>query len=62
MQDEEKHRNLKVFKKLVQKNKVSEELNWKINNFIQEHSNIKKLTNIDEEAKFVENLPPNYKA
>lgn len=45
-QDIVKSKNMKIFKKLVDKNDISESLTWRINNYIEEHTNIKKLFNI----------------
>jgi hypothetical protein len=60
-QDIERGKNLKIFKKLADKNRIKEELSWKINNYIEEHANIKKLFNIEEEVQFVEKLPAAYR-
>ena len=56
-QDIVKSKNMKIFKKLVDKNDISESLTWRINNYIEEHTNIKKLFNIEEEVQFVSRLP-----
>ena len=48
---------MKIFKKLSDKHGIDESLSWKINNYIEEHTNIKKLFNIEEEVQFVEKLP-----
>ena len=48
---------MKIFKKLSDKHGIDESLSWKINNYIEEHANIKKLFNIEEEVQFVEKLP-----
>ena len=45
-QDIEKSKNMKIFKKLSDKHGIDESLSWKINNYIEEHTNIKKLFNI----------------
>jgi hypothetical protein len=37
---------MKIFKKLSDKHGIDESLSWKINNYIEEHTNIKKLFNI----------------
>lgn len=47
-QDIVKSKNMKIFKKLVDKNDISESLTWRINNYLEEHTNIKKLFNIEE--------------
>lgn len=52
-QDIEKSKSMKMFKKLSSKHDISESLSWKINNYIEEHTNIKKLFNIEEEKQFV---------
>ena len=48
---------MKIFKKLSDKHGIDESLSWKTNNYIEEHTNIKKLFNIEEEVQFVEKLP-----
>lgn len=45
-QDIEKSKSMKIFKKLADKHNINESLTWKINNYIEENSNIKKLFNI----------------
>jgi hypothetical protein len=60
-QDLEKSKNMKIFKKLSDKHKINESLSWKINNYIEEHTNIKKLFNIEEEVQFVSKLPTAYR-
>lgn len=47
-QDLEKGKNFKVFYKLSRKNDLSEDLEWRINNYIEESSNIKKKFNYEE--------------
>lgn len=60
-QDLEKSKNFKVFRKLAKKNDVSEDLEWRVNNYIEESSNIKKKFNYEEESYFVEKLPKGLK-
>lgn len=60
-QDVEKSKNFKIFRKLVRKNDVSEDLEWRINNYIEESSNIKKKFNYEEENVFIEKLPKGLK-
>lgn len=57
----EKSKNFKIFRKLVRKNDVSEDLEWRINNYIEESSNIKKKFNYEEENVFIEKLPKGLK-
>ena len=45
-QDIAKSKDMKIFKKLVDKNDISESVTWRINNYLEEHTNIKKLFNI----------------
>jgi hypothetical protein len=47
-QDLEKGKNFKVFYKLSRKNDLTEDLEWRINNYIEESSNIKKKFNYEE--------------
>jgi hypothetical protein len=60
-QDIERSKDLKIFKKLADKHHINDDLTWKINSYIEEHVNIKKLFNIEEEMQFVEKLPTAYK-
>jgi hypothetical protein len=46
-QDVEKSKNFKIFRKLARKNDVSEDLEWRVNNYIEESSNIRKKFNYD---------------
>ena len=48
-----KSKNMKIFKKLADKNAISESLTWRIKNYLEEHTNIKKLFNIEEEVQFI---------
>lgn len=52
-QDLEKGNNFKIFYKLSRKNDLSEDLEWRINNYIEESSNIKKQFNYEKESQFV---------
>ena len=61
-QDLETEKQLKVFKKLADKHQITEGLNSKINNYIEEAGNIKKMFNIEEEQTFVDGLPARYRA
>ena len=56
-QDLEKGHNFKTFKQLTDKYSLSENLEWKISNFIQESVNIRKKFNVEKERSFIENLP-----
>lgn len=60
-QDIEKSRNFKIFKKLILKNNLPEELSWRINNYIEESINIKKKFSLEEEKHFIEKLPNGFK-
>lgn len=60
-QDIEKSKDIKIFKKLADKNHISEPLSQKINSYIEEHTNIKKLFSIEEEEQFVEKLPSSFR-
>ena len=55
--DHEKKNHIKLFKKITESSPVSNELNWKITNFIEESINMKKNFNYEEEYKFINNLP-----
>ena len=44
-QDIEKNKNHKIFNKLSEKNDIPEDLSWRINNYIEESTNIKKQFN-----------------
>lgn len=44
-EDQNRSKKFKIFRKLADQNAVSEELTFKINNYIEEHSNIKKKFN-----------------
>jgi hyperpolarization activated cyclic nucleotide-gated potassium channel 2 len=47
-QDIEKSKNFKIFKKLIIKNSLPEDLSWRINNYIEESINIKKKFSLEE--------------
>jgi hypothetical protein len=47
-QDIEKSKNLKTFKQLSDKYGLPDELEWKINNYIEESVNIRKKFNVEE--------------
>lgn len=55
--DEEKKKQVKLFKKITESSSVSNELNWKITNYIEESINMKKKFDFEEEYKFIANLP-----
>jgi hypothetical protein len=55
--DDEKKKQIKLFKKITESSEISNELNWKITNYIEESINLKKNFNFDEEYKFIGNLP-----
>lgn len=56
-QDIEKNKNIKTFKILSSRNNISEDLELKIHNYIEESTNIKKKFNFEEESKFISTLP-----
>jgi hypothetical protein len=60
-QDLEKSKNFKIFKKLILKNRLPEELSWRINNYIEESINIRKKFSLEEEKNFIEKLPNGFK-
>jgi hypothetical protein len=45
-QDREKSRNMKMFKQLSDKYELPEDLEWRINNYIEESVNIRKKFNL----------------
>jgi len=45
--DCEKKNQIKIFRKITESNPVSDELNWKITNFIEESINLKKNFNYE---------------
>lgn len=45
--DWEKKNQIKIFRKITESNPVSDELNWKITNFIEESINLKKNFNYE---------------
>jgi hypothetical protein len=45
-QDVEKGKNFKLFKQMSDKNNLTPDLTWRINNYIEESVNIKKKFNI----------------
>lgn len=61
-QDIEKNKNIKTFKILSNRNNISEDLELKIHNYIEESTNIKKKFNFEEESKFISTLPTELKA
>ena len=58
-EDQNRSKKFKIFKKLTDQNTVSEELAFKINNYIEESSNIKKKFNYEEDQEFLKELPSN---
>lgn len=61
-QDVEKNRNIKTFKILSSRNNLSENLEMKIHNYIEESTNIRKKFNFQEESNFISTLPRELKA
>ncbi len=61
-QDIEKNRNIKTFKNLSSRNNLSESLEMKVHNYIEESTNIKKKFNFQEESNFISTLPRELKA
>ena len=61
-QDIEKNKNIKTFKILSNRNNLTEDLELKIHNYIEESTNIKKKFNFEEESKFISTLPTELKA
>ena len=57
----EKNKKLKMLKNLSEKNNISRDLTFKINNFIKEASNIKKKFDVEENNKFIHSLPSSFK-
>ena len=57
----QKFKHSKTLKQLSDKYNLPNELECKINNYIEESVNIKKNFNIVEEKSFLENLPPDLK-
>jgi hypothetical protein len=47
---------------LSNRNNISEDLELKIHNYIEESTNIKKKFNFEEESKFISTLPTELKA
>ena len=60
-QDIEKGKNFKTFKQLADKYNLEPELEWKINNYIEESVNIRKKFNVEEENQFLDRLPKDLK-
>ena len=60
-QDIEKSKNYKTFKQLSDKYELSNELEWKINHYIEESVNIRKKFNLEEENNFLQKLPSDLK-
>jgi hypothetical protein len=56
-QNQRRSKNFKIFKKLTGQNFVSEELAFKINNYIEESSNLRKKFNHEEDQGFLAELP-----
>lgn len=59
LEDQNRSKKFKIFKKLTDQNTVSQELTFKINNYIEESSNIKKKFNYEEDQDFLKELPEN---
>lgn len=60
-QDIEKSKNYKTFKQLSDKYELSDELEEKINHYIEESVNIRKKFNLEEENHFLHKLPVDLK-
>jgi hypothetical protein len=60
-QDIEKSKNYKTFKQLSDKYELSDELEEKINHYIEESVNIRKKFNLEEENHFLQKLPVDLK-
>ena len=60
-QDIQKSKNYKTFKQLSDKYQLSDELEEKINHYIQESVNIRKKFNLEEENHFLQKLPVDLK-
>jgi voltage-gated potassium channel Kch len=56
--DEERSHKAKIFSKLSAKNKLSEDITWKINNYIEETARLRKVFDYEEEKELVTSLPP----
>ena len=57
----EKVKKQKILKHLSEKNSISQDLTVRINNYIEECSNIKKNFNIEEDSAFISSLPSSIK-
>jgi hypothetical protein len=58
-EDQARSRKFKTFKKLTGQNCISEELTFRINNYIEESSKMKKHFNLEEDKELMKELPPN---
>ena len=47
--DAERSQKTKIFSKLNDRNELSEELSWKINNYIEETARLRKIFDYEEE-------------
>jgi hypothetical protein len=56
-ENERRSKKFKIFKKLTTNNYVPEELEFQINNYIEESSNLKKKFNYEEDKEFISQLP-----
>jgi len=56
-EDQLRNKKFKIFKKLADQNYVPEDLLFKISNYIEESSNLRKKYSQEEEKEFVEELP-----
>ena len=59
LEDQNRSKKFKIFRKLTDQNSVSEELAFKINNYIEQSSKIKKKFNYEEDQQFLKELPNN---
>lgn len=55
----EKLKNLKILKKLCQKNEVNSDLDFKLTNHVKESFKIATKFNFDEQTQFIQKLPIN---
>jgi Ion channel len=57
-ENQQRSKKFKIFKKLTHQNFVPEDLAVKINNYIEESSNLRKKFNHEEDQDFLADLPP----
>ena len=56
-QDSEKNESLKTMRRLAKENSISEDLEWKVCNFINESDKMRKKFKFDGDKKFISSLP-----